>query len=54
VFTREHINVIAVNTLSRADVASMRFTVEIRELGQLGRLLKELGGVSGVRVAYRR
>jgi len=52
-FTREHINVTAVNTLSRGAQARMRFTVQIESLEQLSRALKALQTVSGVESAYR-
>ena len=52
-FTREHINVTAVNTQSRGDRARMRFTVQIDSLDQLARALKALQAVSGVETAYR-
>ncbi len=52
-FTREHINVTAVNTQSRGDRARMRFTVQIGSLDQLARALKALQGVTGVTSAYR-
>ncbi len=52
-FTRERINVTAVNTQSRGDRARMRFTVQIDSLDQLARALKALQAVSGVASAYR-
>ncbi|MFZ4538350.1 RelA/SpoT family protein [Propionivibrio sp.] len=54
VFTREKINVIAVNTQSKQGTAHMRFTAEIGNLGQLKRtltLLHEVEGVVGARRA---
>ncbi|MDE2422862.1 MAG: bifunctional (p)ppGpp synthetase/guanosine-3',5'-bis(diphosphate) 3'-pyrophosphohydrolase [Betaproteobacteria bacterium] len=52
-FTREHINVTAVNTLSRGVQAHMKFTVQIHGLEQLGRALKIVSTVKGVTHAYR-
>ena len=52
-FTREHINVTAVNTQSRGDKARMRFTVQIDSLHQLARALKALQDITGVEAAYR-
>ena len=54
VFSKERFNVTAVNTLSRAGNASMRFTVEIPGTSSLQRvcnLLGEVPGVSSVRRA---
>jgi len=52
-FTRERINVTAVNTQSRGDRARMRFTVQIDSLDQMARALKALQSVAGVEAAYR-
>ncbi|HQT81253.1 MAG: GTP pyrophosphokinase [Ferrovum sp. 37-45-19] len=52
-FTREHINVTAVNTLSRGVQAHMKFTVQIYALEQLGRALKIVSAVKGVTQVYR-
>ncbi len=52
VLTREKINVIAVNTQSKAGTAHMSFTAEISNVGQLKRtllLLHEVKGVVGAR-----
>jgi GTP pyrophosphokinase len=52
VFTREKINVIAVNTQSRQGGAHMSFTAEISNVNQLKRtlaLLNEVKGVVGAR-----
>ncbi len=54
VFARDRLNVIAVQTLSRAQVASMRFTVEVPDAGQLTRTLAAVRDVSGVIQARRR
>ncbi|WP_319238073.1 bifunctional (p)ppGpp synthetase/guanosine-3',5'-bis(diphosphate) 3'-pyrophosphohydrolase [uncultured Propionivibrio sp.] len=54
VFTREKINVIAVNTQSTQGGAHMRFTAEIGNVGQLKRtlgLLQDVKGVVGARRA---
>ena len=56
ILTREKINVIAVNTQSKAGTAHMRFTAEIGNVGQLKRtlaLLHEVKGVVGARRAGR-
>jgi GTP pyrophosphokinase len=52
--TRERINVTAVNTLSRNNVASMRFTVEITRADQLQRVVRAVSEVSGVERVIRR
>jgi GTP pyrophosphokinase len=53
VFSREKINVTAVNTLSKQGSARMGFTVEIAELAQLKRTLAMIREVSGVVGARR-
>ena len=52
-FTREKINVIAVNTQSKQALAHMRFTAEIKNISALKQLLKKLHEVSGVIEARR-
>ncbi|MBL8522820.1 MAG: bifunctional (p)ppGpp synthetase/guanosine-3',5'-bis(diphosphate) 3'-pyrophosphohydrolase [Betaproteobacteria bacterium] len=52
--SHERINVTAVNTLSRNNVASMRFTVEIQRADQLQRVLRAVGEVGGVESVRRR
>jgi len=52
--SHERINVTAVNTLSRNNVASMRFTVEILRADQLQRVLRAVGEVAGVESVRRR
>jgi GTP pyrophosphokinase len=52
--SHERINVTAVNTISRGNVASMRFTVEIQKQDQLTRVLRAVGEVSGVESVRRR
>jgi GTP pyrophosphokinase len=54
VFSREKINVTAVNTLSRNLQAKMSFTVEVRSLDQLTRSLAAVREVNGVMTAARR
>ncbi|MBN9425608.1 MAG: bifunctional (p)ppGpp synthetase/guanosine-3',5'-bis(diphosphate) 3'-pyrophosphohydrolase, partial [Burkholderiales bacterium] len=54
VFARDRLNVIAVQTLSRQQVASMRFTLEVPDAGQLGRTLAGVREVNGVMQARRR
>ncbi|MCX8085922.1 MAG: bifunctional (p)ppGpp synthetase/guanosine-3',5'-bis(diphosphate) 3'-pyrophosphohydrolase [Rhodocyclaceae bacterium] len=48
IFSKERVNVTAVKTQSKAGIARMHFTVELPHAGQLQRLLKLLGEVSGV------
>lgn len=54
VFSRQRINVTAVNTLSRQNMANMSFTAEVSDLDQLERALAEIGEVRGVYAARRR
>ncbi|MCL4800647.1 MAG: bifunctional (p)ppGpp synthetase/guanosine-3',5'-bis(diphosphate) 3'-pyrophosphohydrolase [Burkholderiales bacterium] len=54
VFSREGINVTAVNTLSRQGTATMQFTVEVGDVGHLERALAQIGEVKGVTAARRR
>ena len=54
VFSREKINVTAVNTLSRNLQARMSFTLEVKSLDQLKRALALVQDVSGVLSAGRR
>jgi GTP pyrophosphokinase len=54
VFSREGINVTAVNTLSRQGAANMQFTVEVSDIGHLARALAQVGEVKGVTAARRR
>ncbi len=52
VFSREKINVTAVNTVSRRDLATMFFTVEAKDIGQLHKvldLIRDIGGVTNAR-----
>jgi GTP pyrophosphokinase len=51
---REKVNVTAVNTISKNNQASMRFTVEITKLEHLIRILKMVQEVPGVMSAARR
>jgi GTP pyrophosphokinase len=52
--TKERINVVGVNTLSRGNLASMRFTVELRRGEDLARVMRAVGEVSGVESVTRR
>jgi GTP pyrophosphokinase len=52
--SHERINVTAVNTLTRNNVASMRFTVEILRSDQMQRVLRAVGEVVGVESVRRR
>ncbi len=54
VLSRERINVTAVKTLSRQNVATMEFTVEVSDLPHLRRALSLIHEVSGVMSARRR
>ncbi len=53
VLSREQINVTAINTLSRQQLASMSFTLEVKGVGQLGRALGLIAEVPGVISALR-
>jgi GTP pyrophosphokinase len=53
VLSREKVNVTAVKTQSRAGTARMAFTVELPGIGQMQRLLAQIGEVPGV-VSVRR
>ncbi len=50
----ERLNVVAVNSISRGNVASMRFTLEVRQKAQLERAFRVLAGVKGVESVNRR
>jgi GTP pyrophosphokinase len=52
--THERLNVVAVNSMSRGNVASMRFTLEVRQTAHLDRALRVLSGVKGVEGVRRR
>jgi GTP pyrophosphokinase len=52
--SKERINVVGVNTLSRGNLASMRFTVELRRGEDLTRVMRAVGEVSGVESVTRR
>ncbi len=52
--SHERINVTAVNTISKANMASMRFTVEIQRTEQLQKVLRSVGEVEGVESVRRR
>jgi len=54
VFSREGINVTAVNTLSRHGSAAMQFTVEVNDVAHLHRALAQVGEIKGVTAARRR
>lgn len=54
VFARLRLNVVGVNTHSKASMAYMSFTVEIRDGGELQRALIALREVAGVLTAERR
>ncbi|MCX7897250.1 MAG: bifunctional (p)ppGpp synthetase/guanosine-3',5'-bis(diphosphate) 3'-pyrophosphohydrolase [Rhodocyclaceae bacterium] len=46
--TKERINVVAVNTVTRNGIARMRFTLELNDAAQLARVAKLIGEVPGV------
>ncbi len=52
--SHERINVVGVNTLSKGNLASMRFTVEVRGAAQMVRVLRAVGCVAGVESVTRR
>jgi len=54
VFARLRLNVIAVNTQSKASMAYMAFTVEVHDGAELQRALSALTEVTGVLTAHRR
>ncbi len=54
VFTKEKMNVIGVQTQSVKGMAWMTFTVEVADSGHLGRVLRAVTALEGVRVARRR
>jgi GTP pyrophosphokinase len=54
VLSRERINVTAVNTLSRHNVATMQFTAEVADVEHLRRALAQVAEVPGVFSARRR
>ena len=54
VFSKERINVTAVNTLSRRDLARMSFTLEVKSVAELRRALAQVRDVAGVLSATRR
>ena len=52
--SREHVEVIAAKTQTRDNAATMHFTVEVRDVGQLRRALAALEGLRDVLSAARR
>ena len=52
--SHERVNVVGVNTQSRGNRASMRFTVEVRLAEHLQRVLRAVGDVPGVETVRRR
>jgi GTP pyrophosphokinase len=54
VLSKERINVTAVNTLSKAGIATMQFTVEVSDIDHLRRALSHVAEVAGVYSARRR
>ena len=54
VFARDRLNVTAVQTLTRQQVASMQFTVEVPDAAALAKVLGSIGEVAGVFEARRK
>ena len=54
VFAKEKMNVIGVQTQSVKGIAWMTFTIEVADSGRLGKVLRTIGGLNGVRAARRR
>ena len=54
IFSREHVNVIGANTVTRDASAHMRLTVEIASIAELNRVLALVRDVAGVTRAVRR
>ncbi|MFT3804521.1 MAG: bifunctional (p)ppGpp synthetase/guanosine-3',5'-bis(diphosphate) 3'-pyrophosphohydrolase [Burkholderiaceae bacterium] len=54
VFARDRLNVVAVNTLTRGQLARMQFTVEVSDAGALQKALGSVAEVPGVYDARRR
>ena len=54
VFAKEKMNVIGVQTQSVKGMAWMTFTVEVADAGRLGRVLRTVAALEGVRAARRR
>ena len=54
VFTKEKMNVIGVQTQTIKSIAWMTFTVEVPDAARLGRVLRSVGALEGVRAARRR
>ena len=52
--SREHVNVIGANTVTRDASAHMRLTVEIASIAELNRVLALVRDVAGVTRAVRR
>jgi GTP pyrophosphokinase len=53
-FSKEHLNVIRVNTLSQNEIARMEFTLEVKDVEQLTQFLAKVAQVRGVFQARRR
>lgn len=52
-FSRNKFNVVGVHSQTRDGVASMRFTVEIRQSGELPKILAQLGEIKDILNVYR-
>jgi GTP pyrophosphokinase len=52
--SKEHINVIRVNTLSQNEIARMEFTLEVKDVEQLAKFLTKVAHVRGVFQARRK
>ena len=53
VFSRDKLNVIGVNTVSKAGRAYMRFTVEVSSASSVQKILQQVGEVKGVEATAR-
>lgn len=53
IFSRNKLNVIAVQTLTRDNLATMRFTVEIKQVNDLPRVLTSLSDIKDVQTVRR-
>ncbi len=53
-FSRNKLNVIAVKTLTKDLTATMRFTVEVKQVSDLPRVLSQLGDIKGVQGVRRK
>ena len=52
-FSRNKLNVIGVNTITKDALATMRFTVEIKQVEELPRVISNISDVKGVYTVNR-